>query len=258
VRYFREEKIGQCYARNRGLIESSGDIILFTDDDVRPSVNWIIGMCRPIKNCDAHAAVGGIRIAPQLQRRWLLEGFPAFAACLDVKNIGDAVFLVGANMAFSRCVLKQVSSFDVHLGPGALGFGDESLFGMQLREAGYKIAVVHDVEVEHHFDEIRLRPQAVIETARKMGRSRAYMAYHWEHSDLAGFDWFACCRKTVAYAWKRLTNFRIWDCPDVPPYWRLPAIEGYAFLVQLLRERRQPRLYARHGSKLLGTNDCIK
>src|SRR5438105_4057502 len=43
TRYLWEPRRGLSRARNRGLRESSGNILVFTDDDVRPPPNWIGG-----------------------------------------------------------------------------------------------------------------------------------------------------------------------------------------------------------------------
>src|SRR5258708_3514138 len=70
VRYVLESRRGQCFARNRGISETTGEVIIFTDDDVRPAHNWIEGMCRPILTGLADAVAGGVHIAPHLQRPW--------------------------------------------------------------------------------------------------------------------------------------------------------------------------------------------
>ena len=57
-------------------------------------------------------------------------------------------YLVGANMALSREVFAKVPGFDPELGPGALGFYDDTLLGWQLQEAGYTIGSAFDVVVE--------------------------------------------------------------------------------------------------------------
>jgi glycosyltransferase involved in cell wall biosynthesis len=45
VRYTCERHAGQARARNRGLAETTGEMVLFTDDDVRPSADWLASMC---------------------------------------------------------------------------------------------------------------------------------------------------------------------------------------------------------------------
>jgi hypothetical protein len=38
-----------------------------------------------------------------------------------------------------------------------------------------------EVAVEHHFDTSRLTREGMLDIARKMGRSRAYLDHHWLH-----------------------------------------------------------------------------
>jgi hypothetical protein len=89
--------------------------------------------------------------------------------------------MVGANMAFHRHVLDRVPGFEVELGPGALGFYDETLFSLQLMAAGYNLVGAMETSVEHHFDLSRLTRKGMIDLARKMGRSHAFVFHHWEH-----------------------------------------------------------------------------
>jgi GT2 family glycosyltransferase len=91
--------------------------------------------------------------------------------------------MVGANMAFHRRVLDKVPGFDVELGPGPEGLGnfEDTMFSWQLIAAGYKLVGALDVAVEHHFDLTRLAWENVVDSARKMGRSHAFVFYHWRH-----------------------------------------------------------------------------
>ena len=60
VRRLLERERGKCRALNRALRETAGDILLFTDEDVRPPANWIEGMCRPISQGRADVVAGGV------------------------------------------------------------------------------------------------------------------------------------------------------------------------------------------------------
>ena len=84
-------------------------------------------------------------------------------------------------MAISKRVLERVPSFDTELGPGALGFGGETLFYLQLKEAGYRRLAAFDVVVEHHFEESRLRREGLLARLAMAGKMFAYIDYHWEH-----------------------------------------------------------------------------
>ena len=102
VRYVLEPRQGQCYARNTGMARAQGDIILFTDDDVRPPADWIAGMCAPILSGEADAVQGGVRMAPHLQRGWMLPIHRSFVADTIWWDKSEVKSLIGANMAFSK------------------------------------------------------------------------------------------------------------------------------------------------------------
>lgn len=182
IRYIYETKRGQCHARNTGMAQARGDILLWTDDDVRPPHHWIEGMCRPILSAESDAVAGGVKMAPHLERPWMTVLHRSWLAETGRLNAESPEDMVGANMAFSKKVLSKVPAFDTELGPGALGFADDTLFSSQLKLAGYKIASALNVVLEHHFDESRLLRSSFLDTARKFGRTQAYTYYHWEHN----------------------------------------------------------------------------
>ncbi len=181
VEHRHETASGKCYALNHALAQTDGEMILFTDDDVRPPPHWIAGMTQPLIDQGPCAVAGGVVIAPHLSRPWMTPLHRSWLAATDWLDARNPRGMVGANMAFSRHVLRRVPAFDIELGPGALGFGDEQLFASQLLEAGYRIVGRTDVTVEHHFEPSRLLRSAWLHAARKRGRAQAYCGHHWEH-----------------------------------------------------------------------------
>jgi glycosyltransferase involved in cell wall biosynthesis len=184
LRYVHEPTKGLSYARNTGLRETTGGIILFTDDDVRVPLNWIYAMCHPIFIKGADAVAGGVEFPADIDHALTQSALSScrswFAATEELDPVRPAT-MVGANMAFHRRVLDRVPGYDVELGAGALGSGEETLFSKQLLEADFKLTGAIDVAVEHHFDLTRLTKENVIESARNMGRAHAFIFYHWEH-----------------------------------------------------------------------------
>jgi glycosyltransferase involved in cell wall biosynthesis len=245
LRYLYEPNPGQCYARNAALAAASGEIILFTDDDVRVPTNWIEGMCAPIVAGVADAVAGGIRLAPHLERPWMTWLHKALWASTESMDQENPDSLIGANMAFSRDVLSKVPAFDTELGPGALGFHDESLFSFQLKEAGYRIASAFEVIVEHHFDESRLQRDELIETTRKMGASSAYRKYHWEYSDIAHPRLQAALWRVRLLKWRATKE--TWPYPEGMPGWEAWMLWQYYTNRYYLVEQKRPRNYERHG-----------
>lgn len=254
VRYVVEPRPGQCFARNAGLEESSGAVIVFTDDDVRASTDWLVRLVEPLVGGKADAATGKICVAGHLRRPWLLEGFPSLVACQEWVVNGPVKYFVGANLAMTRRAMVAVRVFDTELGPGALGFGDESLFAMQLIEAGYRICGVPAAVVEHHFDVSRLEFGSLRKTAERMGRSEAYIQYHWRHEPLWKWGWWETARRTLAMLYKRMFGPEGWRGKNVPQYWLLPMITAWGFLSQYLQETRRARQYDKRGLVKRGTS----
>lgn len=61
VRLITQTNAGPAAARNRGAIETSGEILLFTDDDCVPTSNWVDAMLRPFQESDVVGAKGVYR-----------------------------------------------------------------------------------------------------------------------------------------------------------------------------------------------------
>ena len=171
-------------------------------------------------------------------REWL--------AATDSVNADSPISLVGANMAFKRSVLAKVPAFDTELGPGALGFADETLFSFQLKEAGYRIASAFDTYVEHHFDPSRLTRASFLKRARDGGRSEAYVDYHWQHLDIknARLEYLRALLRLPVWRLKRRSEWR--DAEGIF-VWEMILLRNIAYYKQTLIEQRRPHNYERHG-----------
>jgi glycosyltransferase involved in cell wall biosynthesis len=255
LRYTYEPRKGQCFARNRGLDHANGHVILFTDDDVVPSPAWLDGMTEPILSGTAQCVAGRIELPSHLCKDWM----DAFHR----SQLGERIYngsrstpvMVGANMAFSRDVLSQVPSFDPELGPGQLGYGDDTLFSLQCAEAGFHIACGDERStVFHHCDPGRTERSAYIERAINVGRASAYIAYHWQHEHVHR------CLPKLMQAWLGLQYIRTRTLPSryrqhVPICSaEFTQLSKVAYLRQWLRERQRIRKYPQRGSRKLDDN----
>ncbi len=246
VRYVYEAQAGQSRARNTGLAAAQGRVLLFTDDDVRPPADWIAGMCGPILRGEADAVAGSVRFAPHLVKEWMT---PAHRVRLAETGVSKPFYspdrMTGANMAFGKHVLARVPAFDTELGPGALGFMDDTLFSRQLLAAGYRMAAAYDVPVEHHFDASRLSYASLLKMAQGHEHSNAYVAWHWEHQEYKAVHVRLLVRR-LKLALLRLTRLRERQ-GEAPPPWEENHLGVTTFFRQYLIERRRPRNYEKHG-----------
>jgi hypothetical protein len=157
---------------------------------------------------------------------------------------GASVTLIGANMAFGRHVLEKVPAYDEELGPGALGYGDETLFGRQLEAAGYRIEYVRDAEVKHHFDPARLRRESWLRASKSYGESNAYILHHWDHAKIRWpvLQLFKVRARRIA------DRLRTGHPPEEGIGEREFELRSYeSFVRGYLEQKKKPRNYKQHG-----------
>jgi len=247
LRHVNEPKPGLSFARNTGMSVAQGEIIIFTDDDVRPSLAWLEKMVTPLMERTCDAVVGNVEAAEHLQRSWMKPFHKVWVSIPP--GTGDTEReLVGANMGFHRSVLERVPAFDPELGAGALGFGEETLFSWQLCEAGYRLRRVSDALVVHHFEPSRLLHSQWLAAASKRGYSSAYLLHHWQHDEVKN------PLMRLYYFAAKLRLRRILQ-PPVPMEaegcapWEMSYVHAIEMCRQFLKERQRPRNYLRHGLK---------
>lgn len=247
VRTVIEQKRGLSNARNRALQEATGDVLLFTDDDVRVPLDWIGRMCGPIVRGEADAVAGGVRLAQHLERDWLVGEIRGWLACTGGLIDPDRPDrFVGANAALGRQILARVPRYDEELGAGALGFAEETLFAAQMTEAGYRLAGALHVEVEHHPDPLRFCTQSFIDMAGRLGDSSAYMFKHWTHKPCRAVT-AKCAYYGVMLAWWELRRRLLRGERKGPSQGHLNAAFQYRFHRYLIQHRGTPPNYERRG-----------
>jgi glycosyltransferase involved in cell wall biosynthesis len=154
VRYVLAPRTGLVHARNQGINEAKGDIILFTDDDIQPSVNWIEAMCRPIFSCEADATMGTVICdladrLPVWYDQAVIRGFAEVNLGGERRKL-SRYELVGANMAFSKSCVDRIGYFNTLLGAGRLGFFDDTEFSWRLDAAGFTAMYCPEAVVFHY------------------------------------------------------------------------------------------------------------
>jgi glycosyltransferase involved in cell wall biosynthesis len=241
VRYELEPRVGQCFARNRGLECTSGKFILFTDDDVRVPSNWIEGMCRPLQLGVADAVAGGVKIAPHLLREWMSGRDRTWLGSTYHLSASQPSDFIGANFSFARCVLEKVPKFDTALGPGALGFGDDTILARQLIDAGYRLVGELDVCVEHHFDPARLSRRSLLRMAERSGRTSGFLHHHWDHEQTP-LPLLRAIKTGAQLRLLRLVNLHRLPAEGLPQ-WEANLLWKHYRWRQYLQERRRPPRY---------------
>jgi GT2 family glycosyltransferase len=164
--YVIETKQGLSFARNRGIMESEGEVITFIDDDAFVTQDYLKNMIHFFINNPNASAIGG-KVIPVYENSkeeppWLSKYIWGVVSKIDMGNkvseFPNNKYPAGCNMAFKRKVFENVGLFDTNLGrKGRIGLASEEkdLF-FQMRNADLQIYYVPDISVYHNIDNHRL------------------------------------------------------------------------------------------------------
>ena len=166
-RYVLQARPGLSTARNTGLRAATGDVVAFTDDDVRVDPWWIHGLVRGFARRPDVACVTGLAAAASLDSplEAYFDGRVSWAAVRPphVYDLGAGrgagalypfsagIFGTGANFAVRRSVMLELGAFDETLGAGAPTRGGEDLDAfVKVVLGGYALAFEPSAVVWHH------------------------------------------------------------------------------------------------------------
>jgi GT2 family glycosyltransferase len=163
--------LGLNVARNTGVTRSSGELLVFVDDDIRAGTGWLAAMIAAAEeNPDVDVFAGRIRarLEGRRVRSCGREGPPITSLDLGTQD-ADARYAWGANMAVRRRAIERVGSFDVTLEHG----GDEQEWQDRLRAQtpGARVRYVADAAVEHRRAGADARLRSLSRVAHARGRA---------------------------------------------------------------------------------------
>ena len=166
LRTFVETNQGLSYARNRGIKEAEGDILIYVDDDATVNKEYLAGFAAFFeKNPDIHAAGGPI--IPDYEEgeepEWmtyfikrLLTGYLYFGD--KERDFPGENYPGGGNAAYRREVFKKVGLYNVELGRsgGNLGGGEEKDIFNKMTAAGMKFKYLPQCILYHRIPKYKL------------------------------------------------------------------------------------------------------
>ena len=245
VKALHEPRPGKAIALNRAAQAATGAIIVWLDDDVVPQPGWLENLTRPILEDEADLVAGSVIMAPHLSRDWMTLSHRDRLAEIDPADGTGAI--AGANLAVRKSVLEQTDGFDPRLGPGQLGFQEDSLLAHHIRSLGARVVPARNAKVEHHFDPSRLLRSSWLKSAESLGRSCGYVAFHWEHGSIT-YPWLRGLRKRAQLMSWRLRHLSRLD-PDREGISddELACVQHIAYLDQYRLESRKPHAYEKRG-----------
>lgn len=213
VQYAFEGRQGLSYARNCGMALAHGEIIAFTDDDVRVSANWLTELDREFSADPAVALVCGRTIPVH-------DGlYP-----LGVKDSPDRTLYrhpspplhigIGNNLAVRRSVARQVGTFDVQLGAGTrCGAAEDTDYIYRVLKSGHPVLYTPAAVVRHDHDRVAATDISRIECNYRRGYA-AFVAKHALRGDrwmikLGWWDQRSMWRALLSEPAQRRDNWRL-------------------------------------------------
>ena len=150
VRYVFEPKQGPSHGRNAGIANAKGEIIAFTDDDVRPEKDWLRNIKQAFDSYTEVECVGG-KILPRWSSeppRWLTVDHWSPLAIADhgnrtiVSPAKTPICWSTSNLSFRSSVFDRIGGFS----PDFMRCQDRELMWRFLR-AGGQVIYAPDVAV---------------------------------------------------------------------------------------------------------------
>ena len=176
-RRVREALPGKCRAQNRAIAESNGAILVFFDDDVEVTPDWLTVSASFFREKPDFDVMQGPILMPaefrqdkeflRLHERYRTINFVQYPASMT-----EITTLTGANMAMRRMVFDRVGVFNEALGPGCSGISEDVEFAQRVIKTGMRIGYEPAAGVIHEVDRRRLSEEFFRQRHEQQGRSR--------------------------------------------------------------------------------------
>ena len=180
---FHEPNQGLSYARNCGVRESKGDIIIYVDDDAVVNKEYLRTYAEFFSRNHEAAAAGG-PITPQYETeepewmshytRMLLTG--ALDLGSKEREFPKGAFPGGGNVAYRRSVFDQIGLFNVELGRkgnSLIGAEEKDLFD-RMGSQGMKFYYLPNAILYHIIPERKLTEDYFNRLSLGIGQSERY------------------------------------------------------------------------------------
>jgi glycosyltransferase involved in cell wall biosynthesis len=165
-RYIVERQQGKSFALNTALAASTSDILALTDDDVRPSPDWLMRIVDAFRRHDCVFVCG--KVLPRWECTPSDDDLARLAqdvwGPLALVDYGDEEFLyepdipglrlpIGANLAFRREIVAVLGGWRTHLGKvdNSMIQGEDHEVFLRLRTHGHFHGVYDPRIVVRHF-----------------------------------------------------------------------------------------------------------
>lgn len=212
LKYFLETNQGLSFARNRGIRESKGDILVFLDDDAFVGEGYLATIERVMAENPFIDCFGG-KITPLFEDGktpdWYCKWTMSWVSGLDM---GDSLipmgkgYPIGANMGFRKEVFRDCGGFNTSLGRTGKNLmgGEEKDMFFRIRNKGLGIYYIPGIEVSHVIPASRTTDEFIVRFGQGVGMSEKLRCRSKGGSAYVKrllFEVFKWCGTLVLWAW---------------------------------------------------------
>ena len=210
IQYVFEEKQGHSVSRNTAIHKATGDYILWTDNDVKVSENWLLAYVKGFRKYPGTAFFGSkiIPLFEQPKPSWIEATWtkckPVFAA-RDLGEeplaLGNGTYPYGANFAV-RAEIQKEFCFNTNLGRSAKGMlGDDEIDVLKkIDRAGHSGMWIPDAPVWHIIPSDRATTQYIADYFVGQGQTNILQGKVKKNKATARREFL---RNHLAWKWKR-------------------------------------------------------
>ena len=150
LRYFYQKNKGPAAARNLGIKNAKGDIILFLDDDSLPKIDWLENVIQAWKIFSDYDGIGGYTLSETTDNIYCRVNSDFFNWYLDL-YADDKLhpFLVTCNAGYRKRILSRIDNFDERFKKAS---GEDRDLNIKISKIGGKLRLDKKILVYHDKD----------------------------------------------------------------------------------------------------------
>jgi len=186
IRYFLETRQGLHYARNTGIKNARGDIIVFGDDDIIAQEGWLQALVKPFLR-DPKVGITGGKVLPLWKTKppdWIYDyGSDKVHGVFAIIDLGNTPLILKTGYVFGcNFAIRRSLAFDIGgsppdtFPPSKIEFSGSGECEMieDIRKMDYKVVYEPDALVLHHADISRATPEYFIYRYKRLAVENVY------------------------------------------------------------------------------------
>jgi len=150
IRYFNQDHKGPAAARNLGIREARGDILLLLDDDSLPTRQWLDAVSKAWDAFPGYDGIGGYVASENSDSIYCRVNSDLFNWFLKQQSTNHGCnFLVTCNAGYTKSIIQKIGLFDEHY-KGA--YGEDRDLNIRIVNSGGKLRLDEKILVYHDRD----------------------------------------------------------------------------------------------------------